>query len=331
MRSGPHQVTMLVSPGMPVFEAALPSEIFGIDRSDLVSPWYRFSVASTDCRASVALSSGFHVSTVAHTAALKRADTVVVPACASVHKQPPPDLVDAVREAYECGARILSICSGAFILAAAGILDGRRATTHWMHAGELQTKHPEVRVDASVLYIEDRNVITSAGTAAGLDACLHVVRTDHGAHIASEVARRLVTPPHREGGQSQYVRNPSPILDNDWLAPLLEWLAANLEQALATKQIADKAGVSVRTLERRFRSALGMPPLQWILQQRVRRAQELLELTDRPVDWVADQCGFGTSAGFRAHFSRLVGVSPTQYRRTFHFSSEREAISLMRA
>jgi AraC family transcriptional activator FtrA len=317
MRSELHQVTMVVSEQMPIFEAAVPCEIFGIDRSDLASPWYRFTIVGVG-DAPVALTSGFVLAGGAPQAALKHADTLIVPACANVHDAPPEALVEAVRAAHDRGTRILSICSGAFILAAAGILDGRRATTHWMHATELASRYPAVKVDPTVLYIEDDNVITSAGTAAGIDACLHLVRVDHGAAVAAELARRLVTPPHRDGGQAQYFR-PAPLLvHDDWLALLLSWINEHLHLTLVTADLAQRANVSTRTLERRFTNALGISPLQWLLQQRVRRAQQLLETTDRPVDWIAAACGFGTAASLRAHFARLVGVSPSSYRQAFH-------------
>jgi AraC family transcriptional regulator, transcriptional activator FtrA len=307
---------MLVSDQMPIFEAAVPCEVFGIDRSDLASPWYRFSVVGIG-DGPVALSSGFTLTTSASADTLKRAGTVIVPACANVHEAQPEALVEAVRAAHRRGARILSICSGAFVLAAAGVLDGRRAATHWLHAEELARRFPAVTVDPAVLYVEDDNVITSAGTAAGIDACLHLVRLDHGAGVAAELARRMVTPPHREGGQAQYFR-PVPIpIGDDWLAPLLDWINENLHRTLVTADLAMQAAVSNRTLERRFTSVLGMSPLQWLLQQRVRRAQHMLETSDRSVEWVATACGFGTTASLRAHFARIVGLSPSRYRQAF--------------
>jgi AraC family transcriptional activator FtrA len=321
MRSGLHHVVMAVSDQMPIFEAAVPCEIFGIDRSDLASPWYRFSVVGAG-PGPVTLAPGFRLATGSSDQRedlLARADTLIVPACANVHDRPPAELVAAVRAAHERGTRILSICSGAFVLAAAGVLDGRRAATHWMHAGELARRYPAVRVDPAVLYVEDDNVITSAGTAAGIDACLHLIRVDHGAAVAAEVARRIVTPPHREGGQAQYCRLPSPLpAGPDWLAGLLDWIGERLHEPLVTADLARQANVSPRTLERRFTAALGMSPLRWLLQQRVRRAQQLLEISDQSIDWIAAACGFGTPASLRAHFARVVGVSPSAYRRTFH-------------
>ncbi|GII28618.1 helix-turn-helix domain-containing protein [Planotetraspora mira] len=313
----PHRVVMAVTDDMPIFEAAVPCQIFGVDRPHLADPWYEFSVVPVGS-GPVRLSPGFTLPPVRHGWDLESADTLVVPACTNVHDDPPAELVEVVRNAYQRGIRILSICSGAFVLAAAGVLDGRRATTHWLHAEELSHRYPAVRVDPSVLYVEDSNVITSAGTVAGIDACLHVVRVDHGAAVAAELARRLVTPPHREGGQAQYHRPVSPAVRDDWLATLLDWAGEHLHLPLSTADLAAQANVSVRTVERRFAEALGMSPLRWLLQQRVRRAQQFLETSDRPIGWIAATCGFGGPASLRAHFARIVGVSPTAYRRTFH-------------
>jgi AraC family transcriptional activator FtrA len=316
MRSRAHEVVMVVSAGMPIFEAAVPCEVFGIDRPDLVAPWYRFSVAGAG-PGPVSMAAGFVLADGAGQDVLARADTLVVPACASVHEQPPAALTAIVRAAHQRGARILSLCSGAFVLAAAGVLDGKRATTHWMHAAELARRYPGVRVDASVLYIDDGNVITSAGTSAGIDACLHVVRRDHGAAIAAELARRLVTPPHRDGGQAQFYALPPASVSDDWLGALLAWASDRLGQPLVTADLARQAQVSVRTVERRFAAELNMSPLQWLLAQRVRQAQQLLETTGLPVDQIAHRCGFGTPASLRMHFAKAVGIPPTAYRRAF--------------
>ncbi|UVS79657.1 helix-turn-helix domain-containing protein [Actinokineospora sp. UTMC 2448] len=310
-----HHVVMAVTADMPVFEAAVPCQVFGVDRPHLADPWYAFSVVPVGS-APVRLSPGFTVDP-ADGFDLATTDTLVVPACTNVHDDPPGELVDVVREAYERGCRILSICSGAFILAAAGVLDGRRATTHWLHADELSRRYPAVRVDPSVLYVEDANVITSAGTVAGIDACLHLVRVDHGAAVAAELARRLVTPPHREGGQAQYHRPAAPT-SGDWLAPLLDWADEHLHLPLSTADLAARANVSTRTLERRFAEVLGLSPLRWLLRQRVRRAQQFLETSDRSISWIATTCGFGAAANLRAHFARIVGMSPSAYRRGFH-------------
>src|SRR6266545_2180086 len=223
------------------------------------------------------------------------------------------------RAAPAHGARVAAICSGAFVLAAAGLLNGRRATTHWLHAAELARRFPRIRVDASVLYVEDERIFTSAGTAAGLDLCLELVRRDHGSTVANALARRLVIPPHRDGGQAQYVEAPvPPDSGGNRLANLQEWALQRLDQPLTLQDLADAAHMSTRTLARRFSSALGTTPLQWLLRQRVRRAQELLESSDEPVDRVAALAGFGTAPNLRRHFSRLCRVSPTAYRRAFN-------------
>lgn len=305
---------------MPIFEAAVPCEVFGIDRPELVSPWYRFAVIGVGEQPVTTLGSGFQLSATSvlqQRRALASADTLIVPACANVADDPPAALVDAVRAAYQRGSRILSICSGAFVLAEAGVLDGRRATTHWMHADALARRYPAVRVDPSVLYVEDNNVITSAGTAAGIDACLHLVRIDHGAAVAAGLARRLVSPPHRQGGQAQYSHAAPPPETTDWLAGLLDWIGEQLHRPLLTADLAARANVSPRTLERRFATAVGVSPLQWLLEQRVRRAQRLLEISEQRVERIAADCGFGTAASLRSHFARIVGVSPSAYRRTF--------------
>jgi AraC family transcriptional activator FtrA len=317
MPSAVHDIVMVVSAGMPMFEVAVPCELFGMDRSELVSPWYRFSVVGVG-DGPVPLAGGFGLLSGADRDMIDRADTLIVPACVNVHEDQPAELVDLVRNAYRRGVRIVSFCSGAFVLAAAGVLDGRTATTHWKYAEELATRFPAVRVNASVLYVEDGNVITSAGTAAGIDACLHLVRTDHGSAVAAEVARRLVIPPHRDGGQAQYYQVPGDRVDDDWLGSLLDWVRGNVHQQLTMTDLAARAGVSVRTLERRFAASVRMTPLRWLLTERVRRAQQLLEATDLPVDRISGHCGFGTPASLRAHFVRIVGVSPIAYRRTFH-------------
>lgn len=315
MASSPHWVALALTSGMPVFEASVPCEVFGIDRSDLASPWYRFSVVGLG-DGPVRIGPGFLVPATDDCSALAHADTIVVPACADVHDDPPEQLVAAVRAAHERGARLVSICSGAFILAAAGVLDGRRATTHWMHAAELARRYPSVSVDPSVLYVDEGDIITSAGTAAGIDTCLHVVRIDHGAAVAADLARRLVTPPHRQGGQAQYTRGTASA-DDDWLAPLLDWANARLGAPLTVADLAAQANLSTRALERRFTRTIGKSPLHWLLLQRVRRAQEILETTSTPIEAVAAACGFGTATNMRAHFKKHTGVSPAAYRRTF--------------
>lgn len=312
-----HTVAVAVTPRVPIFELAIPCEVFGIPRPDLLSPWYDFRLCASG-RGQVPLTTGFCVQTAHGLEDLANARTVIVPACASVHEVPPPDLVTAVRTAHDRGARVAAICSGAFVLAAAGLLDRRRATTHWMHAAELAHRYPRIQVDPSVLYIEDDGVFTSAGTAAGLDLCLELVRRDHGSAVANALARRIVIPPHRDGGQAQYVEAPISGETGDvGLAEVLDWALRRLDQPLTLVDLAKAGHMSPRTLARRFATGVGMSPLQWLLTQRIRRAQELLESTEESVDHVAQRSGFGTAANLRKRFARLAGVSPAAYRRAF--------------
>lgn len=294
---------------------AVPCEVFGIDRPDLADPWYELQICAI--RPETRIAHGFLAQETGDMDSLARADTVVIPSCAEVHESPPEELVEAVRAAYAAGARIAAICSGAFVLAAAGLLDGRRATTHWMHAQELARRHPKVDVDPKVLYTEDEGIYTSAGTAAGIDLCLELVRADHGSNVVNALARRLVTPPHREGGQSQYVELPALARDDTRLAPLLEWARTQLDQPLTLDDLARRANLSKRTLARRFEEALEMPPLRWLQQERIRFAQRLLEATDLPIERVAANSGLGSAANLRRHFIRHVGLSPLGYRRAF--------------
>ncbi len=313
----PHRVAVPVLDGMPLFEIAVVGEVFGMPRPDLLDRPYVVQVCTLGTGpvrtqgAELTIAAGGGLDEVRH------AETVVVPALSSPDAEVPAELVNALREAADNGARIAAVCTGAFVLAAAGLLDGRRATTHWMHAGALADRFPAVHVDPGVLYVVDGSVATSAGTAAGLDLCLELVRHDHGTAVAAEVARRLVVPPHRQGGQAQYVSTPLPDVSGSALSPLLDWARERLDQALTLGLLAREAGVTTRTLTRRFTAELGLPPLQWLTSERVRRAQELLESTDLSVEAVAQQCGLGTAANLRVHFVRHAGVTPSAYRAAF--------------
>lgn len=310
-------VALAVTEGVPIFEVAIPCEVFGRVRLDLVDPWYYdFTVCAAEPGAT-RIGAGFVAGAAGGLDELVRADTVIVPACADVHGPPPPGLVEAVRAAHRAGARVVSLCTGAFVLAAAGLLDGRRATVHWMYADLLAERFPKVSVEPDVLYIDDGDVLTSAGTAAGLDLCLHLVRMDLGAEIANLLARRLVVPPHRTGGQAQYVETPLAKRDDESLAPLLHWAIEHLDRPLTIADLARRQHVTPRTLIRRFHAATGTSPIRWLLTQRVRRARDLLESTDEPLSDIAERSGLGTEANLRHHFARLVGVSPGQYRRAF--------------
>ncbi|WP_326855970.1 GlxA family transcriptional regulator [Actinocrinis sp.] len=317
-----HVVAVAVTDDAPVFELAVPCEVFGIDRSDLVDPWYELRLCAAE-PGPVRLASGLQVAAPHPLDDLVDADTVVVAACSRhVQTAPPPALVEAVREAHRQGKRIVALCAGAYILAAAGLLDGRRATLHWMNGADVVDRFPEVEFDMRALYIDDGDILTSAGTGATIDLCLHVVRNDFGAAVANEVARRMVVPPHREGGQTQYT-TPQPRPERvDSLAPVLEWARARLHEPLTVPRLARRAHLSERTFARRFHASLGTTALQWLLQERVRLAQELLETTDETVESIAARTGFGTAANLRHHFRRITSVSPQSYRQAFRRSGD---------
>ncbi|AUG78140.1 AraC family transcriptional regulator [Kitasatospora sp. MMS16-BH015] len=307
------RVALAVTEGMLHFELAVAHEVFGSRPAAVAGPWYRLSI----CGPGAVRVGRFLLEPDAGLDGLARADTVIVPGWADPEVAPPEELLAALRAAHAAGARVASLCTGAFVLAAAGLLDGRRATTHWAHTGELADRHPAVAVDPDVLYVDNGSVLTSAGKAAALDLCLHLVRLDRGAATANAVARRLVVPPVRPGGQAQYVTTPVPARPDHPLAALLPWALARLDQPLTVTDLARQAGLSPRHLSRGFRAATGTSPLQWLLTQRIRRAQELLEQSDQSIEAVAAATGFGTAATLRRHFHRTVGVPPDTYRRTF--------------
>lgn len=310
-----HRVAMAVQPGAPIFELSVPCEIFGTDRPEIHDPWYDFEVCPTEPAAEVA--AGFVANQNGSMDNLAQADTVIILGCTNVRAQPPTQLIDAIRRAHRRRARIVGICSGAFVLARAGLLDHRRATTHWMHIDDFAALFPAVILDPSVLYVEDGGVFTSAGTAAAIDLCLELVRQDLGASAANEVARRTVIPPHRDGGQAQYLRRPMPPNPDHDLAQALQWVQTNLDRHITVEDLTRHAHLSRRTLIRRFHDALGVTPQQWLLRQRLLLAQDLLETSSLPVERIAERSGMGSAANLRHHFSEHVGVSPLAYRRTF--------------
>lgn len=253
--------------------------------------------------------------------ALAEADTIMLPGCADPTAPVPDDVLESLRQAAERGTRIASICSGAFILAATGLLDGLRATTHWLAVATLAQLHPTIDVDPDVLYVDNGQFLTSAGAAAGLDLCLHLIRRDHGSAVAADAARLSVMPLEREGGQAQFiVHDQPPTPQGSILEPLLHWMEDNAAQDLTLADIAGHAGMSTRTLNRRFREQTGTTPLQWLHRTRIRQAQYLLEATDHPIDRIATQVGFGSPTAFRDRFKRIVGTSPNSYRAAFHGS-----------
>jgi AraC family transcriptional activator FtrA len=299
--------------GMLHLELALACEIFALDPSGRADPWYDLVV----CGPGPAGLGRFRIEPDDGLDRLARADTVIVPSIEDVDAEPPADLVDAVRAAHQAGARMVSLCTGAFVLAAAGVLDGLRATTHWAHTEALAARYPHVRVDPDVLYVDNGTVLASAGKTAAIDLCLHLIRRDHGSTVANAVARRLVVPPHRAGGQAQFVTTPVPAREDHPLAALLPWALERLDRPLTVEDLARRASMSSRNLTRHFHAVTGVTPLQWLSAQRIRRAQELLENTGAGIDAVAGAVGMGTAATLRRHFNRAVGVPPETYRRTF--------------
>ena len=311
------RVAVIVCDGVAMFELGITLEVFALKRPELGVPWYDVAVVSFD-PPPLRGTGGIGITPTRSVRALATAGTIVIPSWPRLDEAPPPAMLDAVRKAYARGARLLSICSGAFVLAAAGLLDDRPATTHWLHAPDLARRHPHIRIDPNVLYVDDGDILTSAGTAASIDLCLHLVRKDFGAEIANIVARRLVVPPHRDGGQAQYVDHP--VADHpgvDWFDEALAWAEANLRDPITIEDLASRSAMSTRTFTRRFRAATGTTPHAWLTRQRVQLAQRLLETTDRSVEWIAGECGLGTAANLRLHFQRIVCTSPLKYRRTF--------------
>jgi transcriptional regulator GlxA family with amidase domain len=307
-----HRVAILALDAAVPIDLAIPAQVFdGRDGAP-----YRAELCA-ERAGPVPTTTGFDVVATAGLEALQRADTVVVPGFESPTMRPPQPVLDALVQAVDEGRRVVSICTGAFALAAAGVLDGRRATTHWRHAGDLAAMHPAVEVDPGVLYVDEGTVLTSAGVAAGIDLCLHLIRTDHGAELANRVARRIVVPAHRDGGQAQYIERPVPTNAGDSLEPTRAWALEHLGDPLTVAGMARHACVSERTFSRRFLAETGTTPLQWLVRQRVLAARELLERTPAGIDDVAATCGFGSAANLRLHFRRVLSTTPTAYRRTF--------------
>jgi AraC family transcriptional activator FtrA len=315
-----HRVVALVPPGVAPFELGIVVEVFGLERPELDVPWwYDLRVAAEVPGPLPATAGGFSISIEHGLEALRDADTVVVPGW---HGEPSAAVVQAVRAAHDRGARLVSICSGAFLLAATGLLDGSEAATHWRYAAQLAARHPAVAVNADVLYVDGGTVLTSAGSAAGIDVCLHVVRRDHGSAIANAVARRLVIPPHRDGGQAQLIDAPvAADPDDDPIAAVMAWALERLDQPHDLDALARRAYMSVRTFTRRFRKATGTTPGRWLLEQRVRASLTLLETSDASIETVAAAVGFASAATYRHHFGSIMLTSPSAYRRAFSAAS----------
>jgi transcriptional regulator GlxA family with amidase domain len=307
-------VSALVLDGLAPFEFGVICEVFGIDRTADGVPNFDFKICGPEPGKPLRTSVGASLIPDHGLDALIGADLVAIPAISGPYL---PEALDAIRAAAEGGAIILTVCSGAFVAGAAGLLDGRPCTTHWMHADELARMYPTARVDRNVLFVDDGNLITSAGTAAGIDACLHLVRRELGSEVTNTIARRMVVPPQRDGGQRQYIDQPIPVRCSDGFAPHLDWILTNLDKPHTVTTLAKLANMSARTFARRFVEETGRTPMQWVTDQRVLYARRLLEETDLDIDRVADRSGFGTATLLRHHFRRVIGVTPSDYRRSF--------------
>jgi AraC family transcriptional activator FtrA len=311
-----HRVAVLGLSPLATFEVGVAAEAFALARPELDVPWWYEFVLCAEAPGELPAVGRFGVHVSHGLDALDGAGTVIVPGAGD--EEPSPAVVAALRAAHRRGARLVSICSGAFVLAAAGLLDGREAATHWRYAGRLAERYPGVRVRADALYIDDGDVLTSAGTAAGIDLCLHLIRSDHGAAVANAVARRMVVAPQRGGGQAQFVEAPvSARVDDDPVGRAMEWALERLGEPITVGALARVAFMSPRNFSRRFTAATGTPPARWLLEQRLLASLPLLESSDLPVEEVGRRVGFPTPAAFRRHFTRARGIPPSAHRRAF--------------
>ncbi|WP_066041813.1 helix-turn-helix domain-containing protein [Herbiconiux solani] len=309
------KVVLLAIPGVAPFEFGVVCEVFGIDRTEHGGPAFDFTIAAVEPGV-VPTSLGYDMVIPNGLEAAAEADLIAVPAH-RIDDEVHPAIIQVLRDAVDRGAWVMSICSGAFTLANAGILSGRSATTHWMHADRLAREFPDITVDPDVLFVEDGRIISSAGTAAGIDACLHLIRSELGASAANVVARRMVVPPQRAGGQAQFIATPIPESRSDSFAEVTEWMLGNLDQELTIDELARRALMSPRTFARRFKADLGATPGAWLNRQRLLHAQRLLEETSLSLDSVAAESGFGTAAVMRHHFGKSLNTTPAAYRRAF--------------
>lgn len=313
----PHLVVALAYDRLCTFEFGCVVELFALPRPELGVDWYRFAVCASE-PGPVRAAGGIKVQAPYRLALMDRADTIVIPGWRDPDETPPEPLLKKLRAAHRRGARLCSICSGVFVLAAAGVLDGATVTTHWRYAERLRARYPALRVNPDALYVDAGRIVTSAGSAAGLDMLMHLVRRDHGSAIANRVAQRLVLPPHRDGGQAQFVPRPLPSVGGDRLAKLIDWMRAHAGQPHTLASLAARAAMSPRTLQRQFRDATGLGPYEWLIRERVGLAKEMIERDPAlPVARVAALAGFGSEESLRRHFRRIAATSPAAYRRNF--------------
>ncbi len=320
-----HKVAILAYDGLCTFEFAVAIEVFGLKRSEMDS-WYDCFVCGLESGPLTA-TGGVTVTTNYGLDVLERADTIILPGWRGMYTKPPEELLQQLLKAYDRGSRILTICSGIFVLAHTGLLDGKSATTHWQYTDYLASRFPAIRVEPDVLYIDEGQLVSSAGSAAGLDMCLHIVRKDYGPEIANKVARRLVIPPHRDGGQAQFIERPLPGTDHR-LAGLLDWIRENLQENLTVQSLAKRVSMSKRTLERKFRGATGQAPGQWVVEQRLSLARNLLAASSQSIESIAFDSGFGSAELLRHHFRKRLGLSPLAYRRRFAYASDFPSLAL---
>ncbi|MDH6143685.1 MULTISPECIES: GlxA family transcriptional regulator [Kitasatospora] len=318
MQRARHRVVVLALPGVFPFELGIPAKAFGLARGPGGDRLYEVLTCTPDGRP-VRTSEDFSIAVEHDASVIATADTLIVAAIDDPigGSDPLPEPVAAALGRLRPGSRLVSICTAAFVLAAAGLLDGRPATTHWVHAERFRERYPRTPLDPDVLYVDDEDVLTSAGAAAGMDLCLHLIRSDHGSEIANRVARLCVVPPWRDGGQAQYIARPVPDASGSDTAGAREWALRQLHQPIKLAQLATQAGMSVRTFSRRFLAETGQTPGQWLTTQRLELARRLLESSDLPVDRVAEHAGFGSASSLRQHLAAAIGVSPAAYRRTF--------------
>ncbi|MES2938019.1 MAG: transcriptional regulator FtrA [Pseudomonadota bacterium] len=316
-----HLVAAFAYDGLCTFEFGCVVEMFALARPELGVDWYRFAVCAEE-RGPLAAAGGVQVTAAHSLALLGRADTIIIPGWRDADELPSDAVIRRLQAAHRRGARIASICSGIFVLAAAGLLDGRSATTHWRYAHKLRERYPSIELQPDSLYVDEGRILTSAGSAAGLDMMLHLVRRDHGAKVANLVAQRLVMAPHRLGDQAQFVARPMAADEAARLSKLMDWVRARPAHPHSLKSLAARAAMSVRTLQRQFREACGLSPVEWLTRERVQIARELLETTRKPLGQVAALAGFGSDESFRRHFRLLAGTSPLAYRKQFGLRQE---------
>jgi AraC family transcriptional activator FtrA len=311
-----HLVVALAYDGLCTFEFGCTVELFALNRPELNVTWYDFKVCSTE-RGVMQAAGGIEVRVPNSIALLDKADTIVIPGWRDADEPPPPALIKKIRAAFERGARFCTICSGVFVLAAAGILDGKTVTTHWRYAEKLHKRYPLIAVEPNALYVDEGQILTSAGSAAGLDMLIHLVRRDYGARVANMVAQRLVIPPHRDGGQAQYLPRPIPSDERNRLSKLIDWARSHLAIGHTLHSLARRSSMSPRTLQRQFKETVGLPPYEWLVRERIAMAKDLLQASEQSLPRIAELVGFKSQETFRHHFRRVTGTNPTAYRNQF--------------